>query len=128
MFTVEPPKDSPYIELDNVLLSPHVAGSTAEAQEAVGIQIAHQVCEYLKLGVVQNAVNVPSLSREEYVQLAPFIDLAGRLGSFLAQAARAAAGLAFDSIHIVYGGALTEARPTWCAMPRLRVCCRVLRM
>src|SRR5580704_8276499 len=110
VFTVEPPKESPYLGLDNVLLSPHVAGSTAEAQEAVGIQIAHQVCEYLKLGVVQNAVNVPSLSREEYVQLAPFIDLAGRLGSFLAQAGKSAGSSGIDSIHIVYGGALTEAK------------------
>jgi D-3-phosphoglycerate dehydrogenase / 2-oxoglutarate reductase len=110
VFTVEPPNDSPYLGLENVLLSPHVAGSTAEAQEAVGIQIAHQVCEYLKLGVVQNAVNVPSLSREEYVQLAPFIDLAGRLGSFLAQAGKSASNSGIDAIHIVYGGTLTEAK------------------
>lgn len=115
VFTVEPPKDSPYVGLDNVILSPHIAGSTAEAQEAVGIQIAHQVCEYLKQGVVQNAVNVPSLGREEYVQLAPYIDLAGRLGSFLAQAGLSQAGngggkSGIDAIHIVYGGALTEAK------------------
>ena len=44
-----------------MILTPHIAGSTAEAQEAVGIQIAEQVREYLKLGVVQNAVNLPSL-------------------------------------------------------------------
>ncbi len=110
VFSVEPPKDSPYFGLDNAILSPHVAGSTAEAQEAVGIQIAHQVCEYLKQGVVQNAVNVPSLSREEYVQLAPFIDLAGRLGSFLAQAGKGGGKSGIDSIHIVYGGTLTEAK------------------
>ena len=110
VFSVEPPKDSPYFGLDNAILSPHVAGSTAEAQEAVGIQIAHQVCEYLKQGVVQNAVNVPSLSREEYVQLAPYIDLAGRLGSFLAQAGKGGGKSGIDSIHIVYGGALTEAK------------------
>jgi len=110
VFAVEPPKDSPYFGLDNVILSPHIAGSTAEAQEAVGIQIAHQVCEYLKQGVVQNAVNVPSLSREEYVQLAPFIDLAGRLGSFLAQAGKGGGKSGIDSIHIVYGGTLTEAK------------------
>ena len=59
VFAVEPPKESPYFELDNVILTPHVAGSTAEAQEAVGVQIAHQVRDYLKLGVVQNAVNLP---------------------------------------------------------------------
>ncbi|HEY1806306.1 MAG TPA: phosphoglycerate dehydrogenase [Terracidiphilus sp.] len=110
VFAVEPPKDSPYFGLDNVILSPHIAGSTAEAQEAVGVQIAHQVREYLKLGVVQNAVNVPSLSREEYVQLAPFIDLAGRLGSFLAQAGKGSGKSGIDSIHIVYGGTLTEAK------------------
>ena len=90
VFPVEPPKDSPYFELDNVILSPHIAGSTAEAQEAVGVQIAQQVRDYLKLGVVQNAVNLPSLSHEEYVKLAPYIDLAGRLGSFLAHVGKGA--------------------------------------
>ncbi len=106
VFTVEPPKDSPYAELSNVILTPHIAGSTAEAQEAVGIQIAMQVREYLKLGVVQNAVNLPSLSHEEYVQLAPYIDLAGRLGSFLAQTGKGG----IESIHLIYGGALAEAK------------------
>jgi D-3-phosphoglycerate dehydrogenase len=106
VFTVEPPKDSPYFGLDNVILTPHIAGSTAEAQEAVGIQIAQQVREYLKLGVVQNAVNLPSLSHEEYVKLAPFIDLAGRLGSFLAQAGKGG----IESIALIYGGALAEVK------------------
>jgi D-3-phosphoglycerate dehydrogenase len=106
VFTVEPPKDLPYAALDNVILTPHIAGATAEAQEAVGIQIARQVREYLKLGVVQNAINLPSLSHEEYVQLAPYIDLAGRLGSFLAQAGKSG----IEAIHLVYGGALAEAK------------------
>jgi D-3-phosphoglycerate dehydrogenase len=106
VFAVEPLKDSPYAELDNVILTPHIAGSTAEAQEAVGIQIARQVREYLKLGVVQNAVNLPSLSHEEYVQLAPYIDLAGRLGAFLAQTCKNG----IESVHLTYGGALAEAK------------------
>ncbi|HVZ83956.1 MAG TPA: phosphoglycerate dehydrogenase, partial [Terracidiphilus sp.] len=106
VFTVEPPKDSPYFGLDNVILTPHIAGSTAEAQEAVGVQIACQVREYLKLGVVQNAVNLPSLSHEEYVKLAPYIDLAGRLGSFLAQTGKGG----IEAIDITYGGALAEAK------------------
>ncbi len=106
VFVEEPPKNSPYTGLDNVILTPHIAGSTAEAQEAVGIQIARQVREYLKLGVVQNAVNVPSLTHEEYVQLAPYIDLAGRLGSFLAQAGKGG----IEAIQVVYGGALTDAK------------------
>ena len=106
VFTIEPPKDSPYAGLDNVILTPHIAGSTAEAQEAVGIQIAMQVREYLKVGVAQNAVNLPSLSHEEYVQLAPYIDLAGRLGAFLAQAGKGG----IEGIHFTYGGALAEAK------------------
>jgi D-3-phosphoglycerate dehydrogenase len=106
VFTVEPPKDSPYVEFDNVILTPHIAGSTGEAQEAVGVQIAMQVREYLKLGVVQNAVNLPSLSHEEYVKLAPFIDLAGRLGSFLAQTGKGG----IESIDLIYGGALADAK------------------
>ncbi len=106
VFTVEPLKDSPYTSLDNVILTPHIAGSTGEAQEAVGIQIAMQVREYLKLGVVQNAVNLPSLSHEEYIQLAPFIDVASRLGSFLAQTT----SLTLESIHLTYSGTLVDAK------------------
>ncbi len=106
VFAQEPLKDSPYFELDNVILTPHIAGSTAEAQEAVGIQIAMQVREYLKLGVVQNAVNLPSLNHEEYVQLAPYIDLAGRLGSFLGQTIKGG----IEAIHLIYSGALVDAK------------------
>ena len=106
VFSEEPLKNSTYAEFDNVILTPHIAGSTAEAQEAVGIQIAMQVREYLKLGVVQNAVNLPSLSHEEYLKLAPYIDLAGRLGAFLGQAGKSG----IESIALVYGGELAEAK------------------
>jgi D-3-phosphoglycerate dehydrogenase len=114
VFASEPLKDSPYAALDNVILTPHIAGSTAEAQEAVGIQIAMQVREYLKLGVAQNAINLPSLSHEEYVQLAPYINLAGRLGSFLAQAGKsggkAGGKTGFEAIDLIYDGMLAEAK------------------
>ena len=106
VFNVEPPKDSPFFGLDNVILSPHIGGSTAEAQEAVGVQIARQVREYLKLGVVQNAINLPSLSHEEYLKLAPYIDLAERLGAFLAQAGKSG----IESIGLIYGGELAEVK------------------
>jgi D-3-phosphoglycerate dehydrogenase len=106
VFSSEPAKDTPYHGLDNVILTPHIAGSTGEAQEAVGIQIARQVRDYLKLGVVQNAVNLPSLTHEEYVQLAPYIDLAGRLGAFLAQAGKGG----IEAIDLVYGGILAETK------------------
>jgi D-3-phosphoglycerate dehydrogenase len=106
VFVKEPAKETPYNDLDNVILTPHIAGSTAEAQEAVGVQIAMQVREYLKLGVVQNAVNLPSLSHDEYLVLAPYIDLAGRLGSFMAQAGTSG----IESIDLTYGGTLADVK------------------
>ena len=106
VFAKEPAKETPFAEFDQVILTPHIAGSTAEAQEAVGIQIARQVREYLKLGVVQNAVNLPSLTHEEYVVLAPYIDLAGRLGSFLAQTSKGG----IEAIDLTYGGSLAEVK------------------
>ena len=125
VFAVEPLKDSPYAAMDNVILTPHIAGSTGEAQEAVGIQIARQVRDYLKLGVVQNAVNLPSLSHEEYVVLAPYIDLAGRLGSFLAQTRqRRHRGASTWSMAVRW----PKQRPTWCAMRPSPGCWRARRM
>jgi len=85
VFAAEPPANSPLLALPNVILTPHIAGSSQEAQQAVGYQIALQVKEYLTHGVIQNAVNVPSVSHEEYVEMQPYIALAEKLGGFLAQ-------------------------------------------
>jgi len=85
VFNVEPPTDSPLLALDNVVLTPHIAGSTHEAQDAVGVQIAEQVREYLLRGVILNAVNVPSVSADEYAQLAPYIALGEKLGALIVQ-------------------------------------------
>ena len=106
VFRKEPLKESPYHQLENVVLSPHIAGSTDEAQEAIGIQLAQQVRDYLKLGVVQNAVNVPSLTREEYVEVAPYVDMAERLGTFLAHATPGN----LENIAISYSGRLAHGK------------------
>jgi D-3-phosphoglycerate dehydrogenase len=106
VFRKEPLKDSPYFGLDNVLLSPHIAGSTDEAQEAIGIQLANQVRDYLKLGVVQNAVNVASLTEEEYAEVSPYIEMADRLGQFLAHAVEASV----ESIALTYNGRLAQLK------------------
>ena len=104
VFVQEPLKNSPLATMDNVVLTPHVGGSTHEAQEAVGVQIAQQVKAYLKDGVIQNAVNVPSVSREEYVKLQPYIVLAERLGAFLAQVSEGS----LEEISIRYSGGISE--------------------
>ena len=114
VFRQEPLKQSPYFGLDNVLLSPHIAGSTDEAQEAIGIQLANQVRDYLKLGVVQNAVNVASLSEEEYAETSPYIEMAVRLGQLLGHAAGTRHGDtelgSVESISLTYNGRLANLK------------------
>jgi D-3-phosphoglycerate dehydrogenase / 2-oxoglutarate reductase len=106
VFHQEPLKESPFFNLDNVLLSPHIAGATDEAQEAIGIQLAMQVRDYLKLGVVQNAVNLPSLSHEEYKEIAPYIEMAERLGLFLAHATPGN----LENIQLTYTGRIASGK------------------
>jgi D-3-phosphoglycerate dehydrogenase / 2-oxoglutarate reductase len=104
VFNQEPLTNSPLRALENVILTPHIGGSTQEAQEAVGVQIAQQVREYLKHGVIQNAVNVPSVSAEEYAEMQPYIVLAERMGSFLAQISEGS----IEEILLRYSGHIAE--------------------
>jgi D-3-phosphoglycerate dehydrogenase len=72
---------------ESVLATPHIGGSTEEAQEIVGVRIAEQVVEYLKSGVAINAVNMPALTPEQYRALGPYVTLAERLGNFASHVA-----------------------------------------
>jgi D-3-phosphoglycerate dehydrogenase len=87
VFAEEPPRNSPLAGLPNLIATPHIAGSTVEAQEEVGFLIAQQVRDYLASGILRNAVNLPNLSAEQYRRLRPYLELAERLGSLAAQAA-----------------------------------------
>jgi D-3-phosphoglycerate dehydrogenase / 2-oxoglutarate reductase len=104
VFSEEPPKNSLLLALENVIATPHIAGSTNEAQEAVGVQIAGQVREYLKNGVIQNAVNMPSIDDEQYAQMRPYIALAEKLGAFLANVVAGS----LQEISIRYTGRICE--------------------
>jgi D-3-phosphoglycerate dehydrogenase len=107
VFAVEPPKDSPLVALPNLIATPHVAGSTAEAQEEVGTLIAQQVRDFLSDGVVRNAVNLPSLSAEQYRRVRPYLVLAERLGSMVAQVV-AARGARLARVRIAFAGEPAE--------------------
>ncbi len=84
----EPPKDWRLAKHPKVLALPHLGASTKEAQERVGTDIAQQVRDYLKGGVIQSAVNFYSLAGDLYDKVHPAMDLAERLGLFVAQACR----------------------------------------
>ncbi len=104
-FAEEPPKHSPLIGLANLIATPHIAGSTAEAQEEVGTLIAQQVRDYLAEGLIRNAVNMPAMSAEQYRRLRPYLELGERLGSLVAQAA---SSRSFNRIRIRYAGEPAE--------------------
>ncbi len=81
VFAVEPlPADSPLRGLDRVLLTPHLAASTAEAQERVAVEICAAVREALLAGDLSFAINVPGIGGDALKRLAPLLDLARRLG------------------------------------------------
>ena len=75
-----PPADHPLLARDEVIATPHLGASTAQAQLNVAIAIAQQVRDFLCKGVVSNAVNLPSVSADELEDLRPFIGLAEKLG------------------------------------------------
>jgi len=85
VFPSEPAGELPVFRHPNLIATPHIGGSTEEAQELVGIRIAEQVRDFLTDGVVMNAVNMPSVSAEQYAKLSPYLKLAERLGKFAAQ-------------------------------------------
>jgi len=104
VFAEEPPKNSPLVGLSNVIATPHVAGSTTEAQEEVGTQVAVQIKDYLSEGIIRNAVNLPALSADQYRRVRPYLELAERLGSLVSQAADTRPA----RIRIRYAGEVAE--------------------
>jgi D-3-phosphoglycerate dehydrogenase len=87
VFQKEPPGEDSLFQQESLVATPHIAGSTEEAQEIVGVRIVEQVVEYLTTGVAINAVNMPALTAEQYRSLGPYVDLAERLGLFLSHIA-----------------------------------------
>jgi D-3-phosphoglycerate dehydrogenase len=86
VLSAEPPApDNPLPKHPKVIVTPHIAASTAEAQEMVGVEIAEQVRGFLKDGIIRNAVNFPSVSFEEYKKIGPFLRLGENLGAFISQ-------------------------------------------
>ncbi|MBW1966827.1 MAG: phosphoglycerate dehydrogenase [Deltaproteobacteria bacterium] len=105
VFETEPvDKEHPLFSLDRFICTPHLGASTGEAQKNVAVAIARQISDYLTKGEVRNAVNMPSVSGETLVQLAPTLSLADKLGAFHAQLATAPV----DELTIHYQGDIAD--------------------
>ena len=80
-----PPPDHKLLQLDQVIVTPHLGASTKEAQEGVAFTVAEQMRDFLLTGVLRGAVNVPAISVKEFNLIQPYVALAESLGRFQAQ-------------------------------------------
>jgi len=97
----EEPYRGPLLELDNVVVTPHLAASTGEAQDRAGVIVAEQVAAALEGGLVRNAVNIPAIGADDLEVLGPYVPLAARLGRI---AMELADGVAEEIALTAFGG------------------------
>jgi D-3-phosphoglycerate dehydrogenase / 2-oxoglutarate reductase len=102
VFSAEP-YSGPLLELDNVVVTPHLAASTEEAQDRAGLIVAEQVAAALDGALVTNAVNIPAIRAEDMEALGPYVPLAAKLGRL----AMELAGGRADQITLAYYGGLS---------------------
>jgi D-3-phosphoglycerate dehydrogenase len=100
----EEPYAGPLLELDNVVVTPHLGASTQEAQDRAGVIVAEQVAAALEGGVVTNAVNIPAVASEDLEHLGPYLPLAAKLGSLAVELA----GGHPTRLEFAYHGRLAE--------------------
>jgi D-3-phosphoglycerate dehydrogenase len=106
VFAKEPPEDWTIIETDNSIVTPHLAASTEEAQIKIAQEMSEVIIDYFTKGLIRNAVNVPAVDWETYKKMAPYINLAEKLGSFQGQTLEGR----IESIEMQYCGDLTSFR------------------
>ncbi len=95
-----PPADHPVLKLPNVVLTPHLGASTAEAQESVALEAAQLIIDYLTRGAVGFAVNMAPVDRAELQEVRLYVDLARRLGLLHAQMCQGA----IQRVELCYRG------------------------
>jgi D-3-phosphoglycerate dehydrogenase / 2-oxoglutarate reductase len=109
VFETEPlPVDSPLRDAPNLVLTPHLGASTAEAQESVGVEIAQSIRAVLLEGTIRNAVNMPNLDAKTLAIIGPHLRFGEKLGKFLSQIAPKRA----ESLNINYSGKVNEVDTT----------------
>jgi len=104
VFEKEPPLDSPLLDVENVVVTPHLGAATQEAQISVSIDIAREVADVLLGRGIRNAVNVPSIEPQVYEVLKPYVMLGEKLGMLHTQLAEGA----ISEVAIRYHGEIIE--------------------
>jgi len=87
VFPKEPNQNKRLEEYSQIILTPHIAASTGEAQSKVGVEVAEEMVDYLVNGAISNAINATAMGEEERKQILPFVEFGSCLGSILAQVA-----------------------------------------
>src|SRR6185436_10256511 len=85
VFESEPNTETPLLELDNFIATPHLGASTVEAQRKVSADICRQVSDFLLKNTVDGALNFPRVEAGTVERYQHFVDLAARLATFIAQ-------------------------------------------
>jgi D-3-phosphoglycerate dehydrogenase len=97
------PYSGPLLKLPQVVVTPHLAASTEEAQDRAGVIVAEQVAAALEGKFVPNAVNIPSIGAQDLEVLGPYIPLAAKLGRLAMELAEGRA----EQITVACYGALS---------------------
>ncbi|HWD63568.1 MAG TPA: phosphoglycerate dehydrogenase [Solirubrobacteraceae bacterium] len=105
VFRSEPITEHPLFGYPNVIVTPHLGASTAEATDRAGYQAAEQVVAALTGGVVTSAVNVPAVSAEDMEAVGPFMSLSRSLGRI---AVALAEGSSIDTLQVEFLGRIAE--------------------
>ena len=104
VFENEPPEDSPLLDLDNIVVTPHIGASTAEAQRDAALIVANEIITVFQGGSPRNVLNMPVLDSKTYTSMKPYLNLSEKLGSFVVQAAPGT----IQKLNVTYCGELAD--------------------
>ncbi|HEX3336300.1 MAG TPA: phosphoglycerate dehydrogenase [Jatrophihabitans sp.] len=105
VFRTEPVTDHPLFGYPNVVVTPHLGASTAEATDRAGYQAAEQIVAALAGGGVTSAVNLPAIAPDDLAAMGPFVGLCASLGAI---AAALAPGTSIDAVDVEFLGRIAE--------------------
>ncbi|MFC1683215.1 NAD(P)-dependent oxidoreductase, partial [Candidatus Zixiibacteriota bacterium] len=104
VFEQEPCEDSPLFSMDNVISTPHLGGSTEEALERVGRDIAEEMIQGLRGNLVKYPLNIPSIDPRLQAVIAPYLQLAEKMGRLYTQLFKPQ----IEEVEIIYGGEISR--------------------